>query len=61
MGVETANMVDKVLKGTKPGDLDVLDMSKLPDALSLYLNKNAAEKMGVTVPPEMLKRAAHVY
>jgi putative tryptophan/tyrosine transport system substrate-binding protein len=61
MGVETANMVDQVLKGTKPGDLDVLDMSKLPDALSLYLNKNAAEKMGVTVPPEMLKRAAHVY
>ncbi|HET9715970.1 MAG TPA: ABC transporter substrate-binding protein [Pseudolabrys sp.] len=61
MGVETAVMVDKVLKGAKPGDLDVLDMTKLPDALSLYLNKNAAEKMGVTIPPEMLKRAAHVY
>lgn len=61
MGVETAGMVDKVLKGAKPGDLDVLDMTKLPDALSLYINKNAAEKMGVTVPPDMLKRAAHVY
>src|SRR5436190_14094887 len=60
MGVETAIMVDKVLKGAKPGDLDVVDMSKLPDALSLYINKNAAEKMGVTVPPEMMKRAAHV-
>jgi putative ABC transport system substrate-binding protein len=61
MGVETAIMVDKVLKGAKPGDLDVVDMSKLPDALALYLNKSAAEKMGVTIPPDMLKRAAHVY
>ena len=61
MGIETAGMVDKVLKGAKPGDLDVLDMTKLPDALSLYINKGAAEKMGVTVPPDMLKRAAHVY
>ena len=61
MGVETAIMVDKVLRGAKPGDLDVVDMSKLPDALSLYINKNAAEKMGVTVPLEMMKRAAHVY
>jgi putative ABC transport system substrate-binding protein len=61
MGVETAIMVDKVLKGAKPGDLDVLDVTTLPDALSFYVNKNAAEKMGVTLSPEMLKRAAHVY
>jgi putative ABC transport system substrate-binding protein len=61
MGVETAIMVDKVLKGAKPGDLDVVDMSKLPDALALYLNKSAAEKMGVTISPDMLKRAAQVY
>lgn len=61
MGLETAGMVDKVLKGAKPGDLDVLDMTKLPDALSLYINKGAAEKMGVTLSPQMLKRAAHVY
>jgi putative ABC transport system substrate-binding protein len=61
MGLETAGMVDKVLKGAKPGDLDVLDMTKLPDALSLYINKGAAEKMGVTLSPEVLKRAAHVY
>lgn len=61
MGVETAIMIDKVLKGAKPGDLDVVDMSKLPDALALYLNKSAAEKMGVTISPDMLKRAAQVY
>lgn len=61
MGVETAVMVDKVLKGTKPGDLDVVDMSKLPDALALYINRQAAKKTGVTLSPEMLKRAAHVY
>lgn len=61
MGRATAGMIDKVLKGTKPGDLDVLDMSKQPEALQLYINKEAAEKMGVTVPPDMLKRAAKVF
>jgi putative ABC transport system substrate-binding protein len=61
MGRVTAGMIDKVLKGTKPGDLDVVNMAEQPDALQLYINKEAAEKMGVTVPPDMLKRAAHVF
>jgi putative ABC transport system substrate-binding protein len=61
MGVVTARMVDKVLKGAKPGDLDVVDMTKEPGALALYLNKGSAEKIGLKLPPDMLKRAAEVF
>ena len=61
MGVVTAGMIDKVLKGTKPGDLDVIDMADQPGALSLYINKSAAEKMGVKISPELLKKAAEVF
>jgi putative ABC transport system substrate-binding protein len=61
MGVATADMVDKVLKGTKPGDMDVVSMKDQPGSLGLYINKTSAEKMGVTIPPELLKKAAHVF
>jgi putative tryptophan/tyrosine transport system substrate-binding protein len=61
MGKKTADMVDKVLKGTSPGDLDVQYMKDIPGSLALYVNKSAAEKMGVTLKPELLKRAAHVF
>jgi putative ABC transport system substrate-binding protein len=61
MGVITAGMIDKVLKGAKPGELDVIEMENVPNALALYINKASAQKMGVTVPPEMLKKAAQVF
>jgi putative ABC transport system substrate-binding protein len=61
MGVKTADMVDKVLKGTKAGDMDVVFMEDEPGSLGLYINKASAEKMGVTISPEMLDKAAHVY
>jgi len=61
IGVKTADMVDKVLSGTKPGDLDVIYMENEPGALGLYLNKASAEKMGVTIPKELLDRAAIVF
>jgi putative ABC transport system substrate-binding protein len=61
MGVQTAYMVDKVLKGTKPGDLDVVYMKDVPDGIGLYLNKASAEKMGVTIPKSVLDRAATVF
>lgn len=61
MGVTTAKMVDKVFKGAKPGDLDVIDMTKEPGALALYINKGAADKIGLKLPPDMLKRAAEVF
>ncbi len=61
MGVATAAMADKVLKGAKPGDLDVVFMKDLPNSLGLYINKDSAEKMGVTIPPDLLKNAAPVF
>jgi putative tryptophan/tyrosine transport system substrate-binding protein len=61
MGEITASVVARVLKGEKPGDIDVVQMDQVPNALSLYVNKASAEKMGVTIPPEMLKRAAQVF
>ncbi len=61
IGVRTADMVDKVLKGTKPGDIDVEFMDQVPNALALYINKASAEKMGVTISPELLKSAAQVF
>jgi putative ABC transport system substrate-binding protein len=61
MGKRTAAMVDKVLKGTKPGDMDVQYMKDLPNSLALYVNKESAEKMGVKLSPDLLKRAAQVF
>jgi putative ABC transport system substrate-binding protein len=61
MGKKTADMVDKVLKGAKPGDLDVQYMKDIPGSLALYVNKASAEKMGVTLKPDLLKRAAQVF
>jgi putative ABC transport system substrate-binding protein len=61
IGMKTADMIDKVLSGTKPGDLDVIYMENEPGALGLYLNKASAEKMGVTIPKELLDHAAIVF
>ena len=61
IGVKTADMIDKVLSGTKPGDMDVIYMVDEPGTLGLYLNKASAEKMGVTIPKPLLERAAIVF
>jgi putative ABC transport system substrate-binding protein len=61
MGVKTADLVVQVLNGTKPGDIDVVFMKDIPDSLGLYVNKASAEKMGVTIPPDILSKAAHVF
>jgi putative tryptophan/tyrosine transport system substrate-binding protein len=61
IGVKTADMIYKVLSGTKPGDMDVIYMVDEPDTLGLYLNKASAEKMGVTVPKALLEHAAIVF
>ena len=54
MGKVTARYVERVLKGEKPGDIDAMYMKDDPNSLSLYVNKESAETMGVTVPQALL-------
>lgn len=56
VGIATGKIVARVLKGEKPGDIAV---SFVPGT-SLFVNKGAATKMGVTVPDAVLGRAAKV-
>jgi len=61
MGKVTAGLVDRVLKGEKPGDIDAVYLKDDPKSLSLYVNKASAEKMGVAVPQPVLDRAARIF
>jgi len=56
VGVETGKVVARVLKGEKPGDIDVT----FATGTNLFVNKTAAEKMGVTIPDAVIKRATKV-
>jgi putative ABC transport system substrate-binding protein len=56
VGVETGKVVARVLKGEKPGDIDVTFAS----GSDLYVNKAAAAKMGVTIPDAVIARASTV-
>jgi ABC-type uncharacterized transport system substrate-binding protein len=54
-------LVNQVLNGKKPGDIDVVYMKDIPNATGLYLNKVSAEKMGVRIPSSLLDHAATVF
>ena len=51
-----ADYVDKILKGTKPGDLPV----ELPTKFDLRVNIKAAKAMGLKIPESFLLRADEV-
>jgi putative ABC transport system substrate-binding protein len=52
----TAELVDKILRGTKPGDIPV----EQPTKFDLILNLTTAKALGLTIPESFLLRADEV-
>ena len=53
---KSAHYVDKILKGTKPGDLPVQQATKF----EFIINLKAAKQIGLTLSPDFLSRANQV-
>ena len=56
LGRQTGKIVDRILKGTKPGEI----APEVGAKMSLMVNPGAAEKQGITLPESLIKEAADV-
>jgi putative ABC transport system substrate-binding protein len=55
-GQKLAGIVKKVIGGTKPSDIPVMN----PEKFDLCVNLKAAKAIGVDIPPELLKLATRI-
>jgi putative ABC transport system substrate-binding protein len=56
LGRQTGDIVVRILKGEKPGMIDV----KMAEGTDLYVNPTMAAKMGIKVPADVLARATKI-
>ena len=56
LGVQTGEIVVRILKGEKPGAI----ASETSNKLSLQVNPAAAQKQGITLAEDLVKSAAKV-
>jgi putative ABC transport system substrate-binding protein len=55
-GPVAARYIDKILRGQKPADLPVEEISRI----DLVINQKVAEKLGLTIPPDVLLLAEEI-
>ncbi|TEW53605.1 ABC transporter substrate-binding protein [Psychromonas sp. RZ22] len=56
LGRQTGDLVVRILKGEKPGEIDV----KMAEGTNLYVNPKMAKRMGVEIPADALARATKI-